>query len=159
MFNAKRSTALILSLAFLFVLGFSAPSRADDLGTVAKTFFAKLVNGQSVWSMITKQSQELLIQEIMKEAQSEAGESGADPKEIEAFVRQEMADENSEMSKEAWLEMKKALADEGIPNIKDIKVDGDSALVTLDDESVFKFFKEGGVWKAGLMETVADYTE
>lgn len=157
MFNVKRNTALILALAFLFALGFSAPSRADDLKTVANTFFTRLVNGQSVWNIITKQSQDLLVQEILKEAQSEPGE--ADPKELEAYVRQEMADENSEMSKAAWLEMKKALAGEGVPNIKDIKVNGDSALVTLDDDSVFKFFKEGGVWKAGLMETAADYTE
>ncbi|MBQ7501360.1 hypothetical protein IJT93_01410 [bacterium] len=155
MLNTRRNTALVLALAFLLLLGFSAPSRADDPGAVAKTFFNKLVAGQSVWNMLTKQSQEIMIQMVMAQAKQEKSLEGVDAKEIEAFARQELANENGELSKSMWQEVKKELAGVGTITVKDVKVNGNTAVVTVNDGSTMNLYNEGGAWKVGLMESIS----
>lgn len=156
MFNAKRGTALVLVLAFLFIVGFSAPSRADDPGTVINTFMTRLLNGQSVWNMLTAQSQEVMVQMALMEAGKEKSLEGVDTKELEAFVRRELADNKSEMSKALWSEVKKSLAGTSAADVavKNVKVNGDTADAVFKDGSVMKMFKEGGSWKVGLMESM-----
>lgn len=156
MFNAKRGTALVLVLAFLFVLGFSAPSRADDPGTVINTFMTKLISGQSVWDMLTGKSQEVMIQMALMQAGQEKSLEGVDTKELEAFVRRELADNNSEMSKALWSEVKKSLAGTSAADVavKNVKVNGNTADAVFKDGSIMKMFKEGGSWKVGLMESI-----
>lgn len=152
MYKYSKQTSLFLAFMLLFALFGLTPAQASESENTARAFLKAITTKQSPWNILTKKSQDSLIELSLMEAKK-SGLTVSDD-EVRTYLRNELSNSKSEISTVMWSTVTESLGDLGdISNIK-VKENGNTADIIFSDGSGLKMLKENGAWKIALMESL-----